>query len=109
MPPVDLADFTSYDLGRLLEHLERKLAELGRDAYGTHLLWGGVQEFLPFDQRVGRCWADEAFAARYRWLRARVIPEGAKHDYPLGDVVTTLRELLAERVDLDPADDEEPF
>lgn len=106
MPPVELADFTSYDLGRLHAHLEHELASRGRDAYGIHLLWGGAQDFLPFDQRAGRCWNDQAFAARYAWLRARVIPEGARHDYPLGDVVRTLGELLAERIALDP---EEPF
>lgn len=106
MSPVELADFTSYDLGRLHAHLERELAARGRDAYGIHLLWGGAQDFLPWDQRAGKCWSDDSFAARYQWLRAQVVPEGAKHDHPLGLIVEALGKLLAERIALDP---EEPF
>lgn len=106
MPPVELTDFTSYDLGRLHEHLQRELERRGRDAYGVHLLWGGAQDFLPWDQRAGRCWNDDAFSARYAWLRAAVLPEGAKHDYPLGSVVEALGKLVAQRIALDP---EEPF
>lgn len=106
MPPVKLVDFTSYDLGRLLEHLEREQETRGRDAYGVHVYWGGAQQFLPWDQRAGKCWNDDAFTARYQWLRARLIPEGAKHDYPIGSIVEALRGLLAERMALDP---EEPF
>lgn len=106
MSPVELSDFTSYDLGRLQEAVAAEAAERGRDAYGTHVLWGRAQEHLPWDQRFARCWDDPSFSSRFAWLRARVLPEDAKHDYPVGAIADTLAELVAERVALD---HEEPF
>lgn len=106
MSPVELADFTSYDLGRLHEAVALEAQQRGRDAYGVHVLWGRAQALLPWDQRYGRCWDDPSFSARYAWLRARVLPEDAKHDYPVGAIAETLAELVAERIALDP---EEPF
>lgn len=106
MPPVELADFTSYDLGRLHAFLVDEQERRGRDVYGVHLYWAGAQQFLPWDQRARKCWDDDAFAARYQWLRDRLIPEGAKHDYPLAAIVEALGRVVAERMALDP---EEPF
>lgn len=106
MAPVELADFTSYDLGRLHTALGSVAEDLGRDSYGIHVLWGKAQELLPWDHRYGRCWDDPSFRPRYQWLRDRLVPEDAKHDYPLGHIVNALGELVAERVALDP---EEPF
>ncbi|MBY0397550.1 MAG: hypothetical protein K2X91_13935 [Thermoleophilia bacterium] len=109
MSPVELADFTSYDLGRLHTALAEVVAERGRDVYGTHQLWGRAQDLLPWDQRYRRCWDDPTFGPRYQWLRARLLPETAGHDYPLGSIVDAHAELVAEQVALDPRDDEEPF
>lgn len=101
MAPVDLVDFTSYDLGRLQAALLEVQTELGRDAYGIPHLWANAQRLLPWDHRFLRCWNDPSFSTRYEWLRARLVPAEATPEYPIGEILTALAALVDERVALD--------
>ena len=85
-----LGDFSSYDLGRVLEQLRADVVELPDQPAGPALRRTCTQ-LLTFDHRWGRCWDDPTFQARYTWLREQLDIDSAPL---LRDVVDTLAPLV---------------
>jgi hypothetical protein len=89
-----LGDFSSYDLGRVLEALRADVAELP-DQYAGPALRRACVQLLSFDHRWGRCWDDPSFLARYTWLREALAIDS---EPALAEVVRQLSPLVDDLV-----------
>lgn len=98
-----LGDFSSYDLGRVLEALRADVAELP-DQYPGPALRRAVVQLVSYDHRWGRCWDDPSFLARYTWLREQLDIDNTP---ALAEVIRKLAPLVDDLVaggQLEPGD-----
>ncbi len=103
---TELGDFSSYDLGRVLEALRAEVAERPV-APAAHALRAACVQLLTWDHRFRTCWDDPGWVARYEWLRASVALGSA--ETPLAAGIPILARLVEEAVTLDTLVDDEPF
>lgn len=102
---TELGDFSSYDLGRVLEALRAEVAERPV-APAAHALRAACVQLLTWDHSYRTCWNDPSFMARVTWLRAALL-DGT--ETPATDAIAKLAPLVDQLVALDALADDEPF